>query len=65
MESLSDYDGNEYATARIGTQVWMLQNFHGRRYRDGSEIPEVTDNATWAALMTGAMCAYNNDWNNV
>ncbi len=24
-------------------------------------IPEVTDNAAWAALETGARCAYNND----
>lgn len=64
-ESLIDYDGNEYATARIGTQVWILQNFQGRHYRDGSEIPEVTSASAWAALTTGGMCAYNNDLNNV
>jgi len=35
------------------------------KYRDGSLIPEVTDNTAWAALTTGALCAYDNDWNNV
>jgi uncharacterized protein (TIGR02145 family) len=28
-------------------------------------IPEVTDNDDWANLNTGAMCAYDNDWDNV
>jgi predicted transcriptional regulator len=28
-------------------------------------IPEVTDNTAWAALTTGALCAYNNNWDNV
>ena len=40
----------------------LYQHSH---HRDGTDIPEVTDNAVWAALTTGAMCAYNNDWNNV
>lgn len=34
----------------------------------GGAIPEVTGNTTWAAQTEyngGAMCAYNNDWNNV
>ena len=30
-------------------------------YRDGTPIPEVTDNAEWANLTTGAWCYYNND----
>jgi hypothetical protein len=30
------------------------------KYRDGSLIPEVTDNATWYGLTTGARCSYNN-----
>jgi len=27
--------------------------------------PEITGNAAWAAAVTGALCAYNNDWSNV
>ncbi|MBI5218614.1 MAG: fibrobacter succinogenes major paralogous domain-containing protein, partial [Bacteroidia bacterium] len=31
------------------------------KYRDGTAIPNVIDNATWAALTTGARSYYNND----
>ena len=58
-------DGKVYRTICIGTQEWLADNLCETLYRDGSPIPEVTDNATWAALTTGALCAYNNDWNNV
>lgn len=63
--SLTDYDGNVYNTVMIGTQIWTKENWKCSRYNDGTSIPNVTDNATWAALTTGAMCAYNNDENNV
>lgn len=36
-------------------------NYSGEEYRNGDPIPEVTDNATWASLTTGAWCWYNND----
>ncbi len=58
-------DGKVYRTICIGTQEWMADNLCETLYRNGDPIPEVTDNATWAALITGALCAYNNDWNNV
>lgn len=58
-------DGKVYRTICIGTQEWLADNLCETLYRNGDPIPEVTDNAAWAALTTGAMCAYNNDWNNV
>ena len=63
-----NYVGNdlkEYPTVKIGTQVWLACNLAETKFRTGEDIPEVTDNAAWAALTTGAMCAYNNDWSNV
>jgi len=63
--SVTDYDGNVYPTVKIDTQVWTTLNLRVTHYSDGTSIPEVTDNATWAALTTGALCAYNNDWGNV
>lgn len=45
----------------IGPQTWMLNNLDVTTYRDGTPIPEVTDNAAWAALTTGAWCYYNNN----
>ena len=61
----TDPSGITYRTICIGTQEWVADNIATRHYRDGSPIPEVTDNAAWAALTTPGMCAYNNDWNNV
>lgn len=58
-------DGKVYRTICIGTQEWLADNLCETLYRDLTPIPEVTDNAAWAALTTGALCAYNNDWGNV
>lgn len=63
--SVSDYDGNVYRTVKIGNQVWMAQNYKCTKYNDGTIIPNITSNTEWAALTTGAMCAYDNDENNV
>ncbi len=58
-------NGVSYPTVKIGTQVWTTCNLIETHYRNGDVIPEVTDNATWATLTTGALCAYNNNWDNV
>lgn len=57
-------DGKVYRTICIGTQEWLADNLAETLYRDLTPIPEVTDNAEWAALEDGAMCYYNNDINN-
>jgi uncharacterized protein (TIGR02145 family) len=62
------YVGNDlkvYPTIKIGTKVWLAANLAETKFRTGEAIPEVTDNAAWAALTSGALCAYDNDWNNV
>jgi uncharacterized protein (TIGR02145 family) len=53
-------DGRTYNTICIGTQEWLSENLFETKYRNGESITEVTDNAAWAALSTGAMCWYNN-----
>jgi len=58
-------DGRVYRTICIGTQEWLADNLAETKYRNGDTIPEVTNNAAWAALTTGALCAYDNDWDNV
>jgi len=63
--SLTDLDGNVYPTVKIGPQVWTAQNWKCTKLNNGTPIPKVTDNTAWAALATGAYCAYNNDENNV
>ncbi len=42
-------------------EVWMLKNLDVSKYRNGDDIPQVTDPAAWANLTTGAWCYYNND----
>lgn len=58
-------DGKVYRTICIGTQEWLADNLAETKYANGDTIPTVTDNATWAALTTGARCAYENDESNV
>lgn len=59
-----DSDGNAYRIVTIGTQVWMAENLKTTKYNDGTAIPNVTDNATWGGLSTGAYCDYNNNSSN-
>ena len=62
--TLTDIDGNIYKTIQIGTQTWMAQNLKTTKYRNGDKIPNVTENASWAALATGAYCWYDNHISN-
>jgi uncharacterized protein (TIGR02145 family) len=59
--TFTDIDGNVYHYITIGTQTWMVENLKTTKYRNGDAISNVTVNASWAALATGAYCWYNND----
>jgi len=56
----TDIESNHYAVVQIGSQLWMQENLKTTKYRDGSDIPNVTDSATWANLTTGAYCNFHN-----
>lgn len=58
-------DGKIYRTVKIGNQVWLADNLAETKYRNLTDIPEVTGDSDWIALTTGALCAYNNDPANV
>lgn len=60
--SVSDIDGNIYRTVQIGNQTWMAENLKTTRYNDGSLIPNITEDADWIALETGACRIYNNNF---
>lgn len=58
---VTDIDGNVYNTITLGTQVWMVENLRTTKYNDGTPIPNITDNAAWAAATSGAYSDYNNN----
>ena len=60
-DTLIDQDGNPYEFKTYGTQIWTLSNAEVVKYRDGTDIPQVTDATEWANLTTGAWCYYDND----
>jgi uncharacterized protein (TIGR02145 family) len=58
-------DGKTYNTICIGTQEWMSEDLTETKYRNLSNIPNVTNYEDWKGLTTGAYCIYNNDPLNV
>jgi uncharacterized protein (TIGR02145 family) len=59
--TVTDIDGNVYNTVKIGTQIWMAENLKTTRYRDGTNIPYITDKTDWTGQTTGAYCWDKND----
>jgi uncharacterized protein (TIGR02145 family) len=64
---IADNDGNVYNTVTINGKMWMAENLRTTKYRDGSNIPNVTVDTVWKKLRpgddntSGAYCWYNND----
>ena len=59
--SLVNCDGNPIPSIVYGTQEWTVENACPITYRDGTSIPQVTDNTEWENLTTGAWSYFNND----
>ena len=59
--NITDSEGNSYKTVTIGTQQWMAENLKVSKYRDGTSIPNITDNTKWDNNSTGAWAYYDND----
>ncbi len=59
--SVTDIDGNLYGSVQIGTQCWLTENLRTTTYRDGTAIPNVTDDMAWTQLNDGAWCNYENN----
>lgn len=61
--TVADIDGNIYKTVIIGNQEWTAENIRTTHYRNADAIPQVTSNASWSGLSSGAYCYYNNTTN--
>ena len=60
MGTVIDADGHGYSVVHVGGRCWMAADLRTTHFRNGSPIPEVTDNSVWADLSTGAWCNYSN-----
>ncbi|MGB1076337.1 MAG: FISUMP domain-containing protein [Flavobacteriales bacterium] len=60
IESVT-YNSVEYRVVAMNGQCWFADPLMTESYRDGSAIPEVTDNAAWVGVTTGAWCHAEND----
>ena len=65
QEVLKDYDGNVYKTVKVGTQVWMAENYKVTHYRNGDPIPNIKESKQWDTLKSGAYCDLNNNPANI
>ncbi len=61
VNEITDIEGNVYGTIKIGNQVWMAQSLKTGKINDGTTIPLVKDNNTWAKMTTPAYCWYDNN----
>ena len=59
--SVTDQNGNVYATIVIGSQEWMAENLRATTYANGDPIPNITEQTQWQNLTIGAWAHYNND----
>jgi uncharacterized protein (TIGR02145 family) len=49
-----DADGNTYSYTTINGRQWLSQNLRTTRYADGSDIPDLVENAAWSGTTQGA-----------
>lgn len=59
--TIVDIDGNVYDIITIGEQKWTRQNLIVSHLNDGTPIPNITGNSTWASTTTPAYCYFLND----
>jgi len=56
--TVTDIDGNEYATVIIGDQEWMAENLKTTRYADGTVIPMLEYDDDWEGTDEGGYNIY-------
>ncbi len=64
-DNLLDVEGNSYGTVTIGNQIWMRENLKVAKYRNGDQIPNLTNNRTaWLGATSGASSSPDNNADN-
>ncbi len=57
---VTDHEGNEYKTIKIGNQWWMAEDLRVTTFASGDVIPLITDQEQWAMTSNAACAHYNN-----
>jgi uncharacterized protein (TIGR02145 family) len=60
-QTVTDAEGNVYATVTIGNQVWMAENLRATQFSNLEPIPFISDNTLWSTQTQAAYCYYQND----
>jgi len=60
-DTITDIDGNHYATVRIGDQLWMKENLRVTRFSNGDTITTGLSNEDWANTDEPAYAIYEDD----
>jgi hypothetical protein len=59
--TVTDIDGNQYQTVKIGDQWWMAENLKVKHFKDGSTIQEILTSeadSVWAKSIVGSYCSF-------
>lgn len=51
---VTDDTGNSYATIKLGSETWMVENLRVTGYSDGMPIAEVADETAWGQMEQAA-----------
>ena len=58
----SDIDGNVFGTiVMCDDKIWMSENLSVSKFRNGDNIPQITDGVEWMRADSPAWCYYDND----
>lgn len=61
VESVGGNVALTFGYVNIGGQKWMTENLNVAHFKNGDEIPVITDPVEWAAADYAACCFYDND----
>ena len=64
ITEITDIEGNVYRTTKVENQLWMAGSLKTSKFNDGTTIPLVKDNNSWAKMTTPAYCWYDNEDDN-
>ena len=63
-DDFTDQSGNSFNSTNTGDLTWSTSNASNTTYRDGTPIPQITNEVDWNTATTGAWCYLHFDESN-